>query len=77
MLNQNLKRRLDRKYVSSTVEIGDSNIVLLMIDRYKKYPLTADGRFYIRHQDEDHLLNPHEVWELMNTSIGAMDSGEE
>ncbi|MFY4811614.1 helix-turn-helix domain-containing protein [Haloarcula sp. AONF1] len=73
-LNQNLRRPLDRKYVTSDVEIDGETIVVILIDEFKKYPLTADGRFYVRHQDEDHLLKPPEVWELMSRNLQTGNS---
>ncbi|WP_084156842.1 AlbA family DNA-binding domain-containing protein [Haladaptatus cibarius] len=73
ILIRDLERRWDTKFVISEVEIDGKRIIIIIIDKFKKYPLTADGRFYLRHQDEDLLLPPHEVYRMMKNIQSELD----
>ncbi|WP_222915135.1 RNA-binding domain-containing protein [Natrinema sp. SYSU A 869] len=65
VLDRNLERRRDRKYFTSVEETNNCNILIIIIDEFKDFPLMADGRFYIRHQRDDLLLTPVDVFYLM------------
>ncbi|WP_158055874.1 AlbA family DNA-binding domain-containing protein [Halorussus halophilus] len=68
ILDRDIERKLDRTYVTSSVELEKETILAIVVSDFKRYPLTADGRFYLRHQDEDVLLSPDEVCDLMRQS---------
>jgi len=69
LLKTELEDRYSTKIVSSGVEIQSEDVYIFVINEYKKYPLMADGRFYIRHGDENILLNPERVARLFSSDL--------
>lgn len=65
ILDANLERRSDRKYFTSVENVDGFNILIILMDEFKDFPLMADGRFYTRHQKEDLRLTPVDVFYLM------------
>jgi predicted HTH transcriptional regulator len=69
ILDEYLERGIDKKYVTSGVQIDSDVIIVILMDGSKKYPLAADGRFYRRNQEENFRLRPDGVWELMKDRV--------